>query len=207
LREWPLSVQHGAFNTGGPSPPADRHRVLSIAPPTAVDDEPTVGRLPSRPLPPTSDACRPGEECGHKPAVRRPPSRPVPGLAPAGPLQQSPGMASAPDLLLPVPTSRARDVGGSYSVHVTREEGYPLHRSSSAVFGLIADSREPSDRQRVAASRGRQKAATRRNMRREERVTVQGPVKKQQPDGMAHGGSISNGGGGWGGGRVTDVPS
>ena len=31
-----------------------------------------------------------------------------------------------------------------------------------------------------------QKAATRRNMRREERVTVQGPVKEQQPDGMSH---------------------
>ena len=30
-------------------------------------------------------------------------------------------------------------------------------------------------------------AATRRNMRREERVTVQGPVKKQQPDRMPHG--------------------
>ena len=32
-------------------------------------------------------------------------------------------------------------------------------------------------------------------MRREERVTVQGPVKKQQPDGMSHGGGgleISN---------------
>ena len=38
---------------------------------------------------------------------------------------------------------------------------------------------------------GRQNAATRRNMRREERVTVQGPVKKQRPDGMSHGG------GGW----------
>ena len=33
---------------------------------------------------------------------------------------------------------------------------------------------------------GQQKAATRRNMRREERVTAQGPVKKQQPDGMSH---------------------
>ena len=32
---------------------------------------------------------------------------------------------------------------------------------------------------------GRQKAATRRNMRREERVNVQGPVKKQPPDGMS----------------------
>ena len=38
---------------------------------------------------------------------------------------------------------------------------------------------------------GRQKVATRRNMRREERVTVQGPVKEQQPDGMSHRG------GGW----------
>ena len=36
---------------------------------------------------------------------------------------------------------------------------------------------------------GRQKAATRRNMRREERVTVQGPVKEQQPDGMSHRGA------------------
>ena len=33
---------------------------------------------------------------------------------------------------------------------------------------------------------GRQNAATRRNMRRAERVTVQGPVKEQQPDGMSH---------------------
>ena len=36
----------------------------------------------------------------------------------------------------------------------------------------------------------RQNAATRRNMRREERVTVQGPVKKQQPDGMSHRGGV-----------------
>ena len=41
---------------------------------------------------------------------------------------------------------------------------------------------------------GRQNAATRRNMRRGEQVTVQGPVKKQQPDGMSHRGG---GGGLW----------
>ena len=41
-----------------------------------------------------------------------------------------------------------------------------------------------------------QNAVTRHNMRREERVTVQGPVKKQQPDGMSHRG------GGGGGGEV-----
>ena len=43
---------------------------------------------------------------------------------------------------------------------------------------------------------GRQNAATRRNMRREERVPVQGPVKEQQPDGMSHrgggGGGVKN---------------
>ena len=37
---------------------------------------------------------------------------------------------------------------------------------------------------------GRQNAVTRRNMRREDRVTVQGPVKKQRPDGMSHRGSV-----------------
>ena len=43
-----------------------------------------------------------------------------------------------------------------------------------------------NDTSRSTGRSGRQKAATRRNMRREERVTVQAPVKKQQPDGMLH---------------------
>ena len=43
-----------------------------------------------------------------------------------------------------------------------------------------------NDTSRSTGHSGRQKAATRRNMRREERVTVQGPVTKQQPDGMSH---------------------
>ena len=43
-----------------------------------------------------------------------------------------------------------------------------------------------NDTSRSTGRSGRQNAATRRNMRREERVTVQGPVKKQQPDGMSH---------------------
>ena len=45
-----------------------------------------------------------------------------------------------------------------------------------------------NDTSRSTGRSGRQNAATRRNMRRGERVTVQGPVKKQQPDGMSHGG-------------------
>ena len=43
-----------------------------------------------------------------------------------------------------------------------------------------------NDSSRNVGGSGRQNAATRRSMRREERVTVQGPVKKQQPDGMSH---------------------
>ena len=45
-----------------------------------------------------------------------------------------------------------------------------------------------NDTSRGTGRSGRQNAATRRNMRREERVTVQGPVKTQQQDGMSHGG-------------------
>ena len=41
-----------------------------------------------------------------------------------------------------------------------------------------------NDTSRSTGRSGRQNAATRLNMRRDDRVTVQGPVKKQQPDGM-----------------------
>ena len=47
-----------------------------------------------------------------------------------------------------------------------------------------------NDTSRSTGRSGRQNAATRRNMRKEERVTVQGPVKKQQPDGISHGGWV-----------------
>ena len=43
-----------------------------------------------------------------------------------------------------------------------------------------------NDTNKSTGRSGRQYTATRCNMRREERVTVQGPVKKQQPDGMSH---------------------
>ena len=43
-----------------------------------------------------------------------------------------------------------------------------------------------NDTTRNTGRSGRQNAATRRNMRREERLTVQGPVKKPQPDGTLH---------------------
>ena len=43
-----------------------------------------------------------------------------------------------------------------------------------------------NDTGRSTGRSGRQNAATRRNMRREDRVTVQAPVKEQPPDGMSH---------------------
>ena len=49
-----------------------------------------------------------------------------------------------------------------------------------------APRRTRNDTGRSTGRSGRQNAATRRHMRREVRVTVQGPVKKPQPDGMAH---------------------
>ena len=55
----------------------------------------------------------------------------------------------------------------------------------------------PTDRGRSSTDTqvgcsGQQNAATQRNMRREEQVTVQGPVKEQQPDGMSHRGGWSD---------------
>ena len=43
-----------------------------------------------------------------------------------------------------------------------------------------------NDTSKSTGRSGRQKAATRHNMRREEWVTVQGPIKEQQPDGMSY---------------------
>ena len=54
--------------------------------------------------------------------------------------------------------------------------------------------RHRNDTSKSTGRSGRQKAATQRNMRREERVTVQGPVKEQQPDGMSHRGLTFGGG-------------
>ena len=54
-----------------------------------------------------------------------------------------------------------------------------------------------NDTSRSTGHSGRQNAATRRSRQRDERVTVQGPVKEQQPDGMSHGGGVWTRGGVW----------
>ena len=67
--------------------------------------------------------------------------------------------------------------------------GHIQHSPNTPTTGLRD---RGNDTSRSTGRSGRQNAATRRNMRREERVTVQGPVKKQQPDGVSHrGGPIT----------------
>ena len=71
------------------------------------------------------------------------------------------------------------------------------HGGGGGGWGATTGLRERgNDISKSTGRSGRQQVATRRNMRREERVTVQGPVKEQQPDRMSHGG------GGWGAGLL-----
>ena len=78
-----------------------------------------------------------------------------------------------------------RGKGGSGGVHIQHSPGTPT-------TGLRE---RGNDTSKSTGRSGRQNAATRRNMRREERVTVQGPVKEQQPDGMSHRGFGGGSGG------------
>ena len=74
------------------------------------------------------------------------------------------------------PTTGRRGRANGTSSHIQ-------HSPSTPTTGLRE---RGNDTSKSTGRGGRQKAATRRNMRRVERVTVQGPVKKQQPDGMSH---------------------
>ena len=71
---------------------------------------------------------------------------------------------------------RGKTPGGGGIRHIQHSPGTPT-------TGLRE---RGNDTSKSTGRSGRQNAATRRNMRREERVTVQGPVKEQQPDGMSH---------------------
>ena len=80
----------------------------------------------------------------------------------------------------------------NYWAPLTRKRHIP-HSPGTPTTGLCE---RGNDTSKSTGRSGRQNAATRRNTRRGERVTVQGPVKEQQPDGMSHGG---------GGGARTEV--
>ena len=60
--------------------------------------------------------------------------------------------------------------------------GTPCHIQHSPNTPTTGLRERGNDTSKSTGRSGRQKVATRRNMRREERVTVQGPVKEQQPD-------------------------
>ena len=75
------------------------------------------------------------------------------------------------------------------------------HSPNTPTIGL----REHGNETSKSTGRSGQQKATRRNIRREERVTVQGPVKEQQPDGMSHrGGYFRNCG--WIGVQPSPLP-
>ena len=81
------------------------------------------------------------------------------------------------------PSFRARG-GGQHKQ--TNDPRNNQHSPSTPTTGLRE---RGNDTSKSTGRSGRQKAATRRNMRREERVTVQGPVKEQQRDGRSHRGA------------------
>ena len=66
----------------------------------------------------------------------------------------------------------------------------PRHNQHSPGTPTTGLRERGNDTSKSTGRSGRQNAVTRRNMRREEWVTAQGPVKKQPPDGMSHGGSM-----------------
>ena len=68
----------------------------------------------------------------------------------------------------------------------TNDPGTNHHTLGAPITGLRSRESETS---RNTGRSGRQNMATGRSTRREERVTVQGPVKNQQPDGMSHRGA------------------
>ena len=71
---------------------------------------------------------------------------------------------------------------------LTRKRHIPPHPAQSQHTNYWAPRTRKRHQQEHPHS-GRQNAATRRNVRREERVTVQGPVKEKQSDGMSHRGA------------------
>ena len=76
-----------------------------------------------------------------------------------------------------------RQLLGAADAQTAHLATYIQHSPSTPTTGLCE---RGNDTSRSTGRSGRQEAATRRNIWREEWVTVQGPVNKQQPDGMSH---------------------
>ena len=76
------------------------------------------------------------------------------------------------------PHQAARPQYANYGAPLTRKRHIPPYPAQSQHTSHWAP-QTPKRHQQKDGRSGRQKAAIRRNMRTEERVTVQGPVKKQ----------------------------
>ena len=83
-------------------------------------------------------------------------------------------------------TTAGGGAGGEGLGHANGTPRHNQHSPSTPTTGLRERGYNTS---RSTGRSGRQKAATRCNMRRQEQVTVQGPVTEQQPDGMSHRGA------------------
>ena len=68
----------------------------------------------------------------------------------------------------------------------------PQQPAQPPVRQLLGTATAETTPQRNTGRSGRQNAATRRSTRTEERATLKGRVKKQQPNGMSHGGGGSH---------------
>ena len=88
------------------------------------------------------------------------------------------------------PRGRLWTACGQRRVDSKKSQTTPATTSTTSIRQLLGatdvQTAHHATSSKSTARSSRQRAATRRNMRREERVTVQGPVKKQQPDGMSH---------------------
>ena len=80
-------------------------------------------------------------------------------------------------------TTSIRQLLGATDVQTAQTPCHIQHSPGTPTTGLRE---RGNDTSKSTGRSSRQKAATLGNMRREERVTVQGPVKQQQPDGMSH---------------------
>ena len=121
-------------------------------------------------------------------------SRP-PGIAPLGPEDRNTARQAMDGLWTEVCGQQKQSNDPRNNQHILdtptigrrrRANGTPYHIQHSPNTPTTGLRERGNDTSRSTGRSGRQNAATRRNMRREERGSVQGPVKEQQPDGMSH---------------------
>ena len=143
------------------------------------DDEFVHLNLKGRPIKvcPLSAAC-PGPRCT-RPGAPPPPARS--SLCHACREVGSAGSRGLPEPCRVSRIARALALGRGGVPHSA-----PCHIQHSPNTPTTGLRERGNDTSKSTGRSGRQKVATRRNMRREKRVTVQGPVKEQQPDGMSH---------------------